>query len=86
VVVVTAAIVADGGADVLGEAVDVLAEVLNGVGLKVGFASEGGIQVGDIRVVVATVVDFHGLLVDVGLERVVGVGEFGEGMGHKDWI
>jgi hypothetical protein len=76
VVVVTAAIVADSGADVFGDAVDVFAEVFDGVGFEVCFAGEGGVQVGDVGVVVAAMVDFHGLLVDVGFESVVGVREF----------
>jgi hypothetical protein len=77
VVVVTATIVADGSADVFGDAVDVFAEVLDGVGFEVCFAGEGGVQIGDVGVVVPAMVDFHGLLVDVGFESVVGVREFG---------
>lgn len=76
VVVVTAAIVADSGADVFGDAVDVFAEVFDGVGFEVCFAGEGGVQVGDVGVVVAAMVDFHGLLVDMGFESVVSVREF----------
>ena len=76
VVVMTAAIVTDGSADVFGDAIDVFAEVFDRVRFEVCFAGDGGVQVGDVGVVVAAMVDFHGLLVDMGFESVVSVRKF----------
>ena len=43
---------------------------------------ERGVRVGDVRGVVLVVMDLHRLRVDVGLERVEGVGEVWYGKGH----
>ena len=50
--------------------------------LKLWFAGDGGIDVGDVSRVVLGVMDFHCAGVDVGFERVVCVSEFGTGVGH----
>jgi hypothetical protein len=57
-------------------------------GVVAGLAGLGelvqrGVQADDIAVVVDVVVQADGLLVDVGLKGVVGVGERGELLGHE---
>jgi hypothetical protein len=71
VVGVAAAVVADGGADVLGDAVDVAQDVLDLLALPVGVLADGLVQLVRVRLVMAIVVDLHGAGVDVGLEGVV---------------
>ena len=77
-----AAVVADGGADRLGQRVQVLDQVLDALRLQVGVRLERGVQVVDVGLVVLAVVDLHRLRVDVGLERVERVRQAGKLVRH----
>jgi hypothetical protein len=68
VVDVATAVVADGAADVLGDGGEVLDEVFDGLGTQFRVLVDGGVQVGDVGLVVLVVVELHGRLVDVGFE------------------
>ena len=76
------AVVADGGADVFGDGGEGFDEVLGGFVGEVGLGGDGGVEVGDVGLVVFAVVDLHGGGVDGGLESVGGVGKRGECGGH----
>src|SRR3546814_6509378 len=82
---VCAAVVAHRACDLLGQGVDVAYQVL---GRLVGVfgAVDRLVEFVDVGLVVLGVVDLHRLRVDVRLERVVGVGKFGEGVGHFDLL
>ena len=54
--------------------------LLGGGGLGVGLL--GGVERVHVGLVVLLVVELHDLLGDEGLERIVGVGEVGESVGH----
>ena len=71
-----AAVVADGAADVLGHGVDVLDQILDALALQLGVLVERRVEVVDVRRVVLVVMDPHRLFVDVGLQRVVIVGQW----------
>ena len=75
------ALVADRGADGVGDGAKVGDELLGGFNGEVGVAGDGGVEVVDVGGVVLVVVEVHGLGVNVGLEGVIGVGEWGEGEG-----
>ena len=83
VVGMSATVIANDGADVFGDCVEIFDEVFNGFGCEWG-AFEGGIDVVDVCLVVFGVMDFHGARIDMRFERVVGVGELGEGVGHRE--
>jgi hypothetical protein len=70
---VPAALVADDAADVFGDGVELGDEVVDGEGAEIGVRGEGGVEVVDVGLVVAGVVDFHCFGVEVRLEGVVGV-------------
>ncbi len=80
VVVVATAVVFDGSL-LIAEAVEVLQDLLNGPLGPLG-ALKGGVGLVHIGLVVLVVVEFHRRLVDVRLERVIGVGKRGNGKGH----
>jgi hypothetical protein len=82
VVEVTAAVVAHGALDISGDFGDVFAQVFDGKRFEVSFASKGVVEIRHIGVVVAAVVNLHGLLVDMGFESVGRIRQWGEGMGH----
>jgi hypothetical protein len=66
---------------------DVFAEVFNGLAFEFRVASEGVVQIGDVSVVMASVMDLHRLLVDVGFQCVGGIRQGGEGVGHGlGWV
>ena len=76
-----AGVVADRALLVAGQAGEVAQHVLD---LAVGPLGplQGGVRFVDVGLVVLVVVDPHRRLVDVGLERVVGVGKVGNREGH----
>src|SRR5271155_3576216 len=76
VVDVAAAVVADDGADILGNVVDVSQQVLGSVFAEFGVLLDGAIEVIDVGLVMLVVVEMHGLLVDVRLERGVVIGQW----------
>jgi len=78
VVVVAAAVVADGGADGFGSGVETGEYIFDGLAGEVGGFGDGFVEFGDVGGVVFVVVEFHGLRVDVGLQRVVVVWQGGE--------
>src|SRR5205085_732941 len=84
VIGVTAAVVPDRGADVLGHRVDPLQQVLDALLLEFWMLLERGVQVGDVSRVMFVVVDPHRLLVDVRLEGVVVVRKRGNCVRHAD--
>src|SRR5690606_18977264 len=83
VVVMATPVVADGGADVFRYAVKVLEELLDALLGEVGMALQRGVEVVDVSSVVLIVMDPHRLLVDVGLQRVVIVGQRWQLVSHR---
>ena len=85
VVVVAAAIVADGGADFLGDDGQVVGEdFVERLAVKIGCAfADGFVEIGDVGVVMLAVMDFHRHFVDVGLERIGWKGQRGKSVGHN---
>jgi hypothetical protein len=83
VVVVAAGVVADRGLLVAGQGVEVAKNVLDVAVGPLG-PLEGGVGFVDIRLVVFVVVDPHRRLVDVRLERVVGVRQVRHGESHRN--
>ena len=81
VVRVPAAIVADGGPLLLGNQVED-GEYLLDRAVGPLRSLERGVEVRNVRAVVFVVVDAHCLLVDRRCERVVGVRQFGQDVGH----
>ena len=79
VVGVAAAVVAHGGLDrVRHDGAVVRQQFVQALAGQVAVVRQGVVQVGDIGVVVLAVMDFHGTRVDVGLERVMGIGQIGQ--------
>src|SRR5919197_4320588 len=81
-VVMTAAVVADGRADVLGDAVDPAQQVLERLLLQLGMLVERGVQVVDVCLMMLPVVDLHRRGVDVGLQRPEIVRQWRQGLRH----
>ena len=75
-------VVADCGADVLGDRVDGAEQVLEGLLVELGVLVERRVQVVDVRLVVLAVVDLHRLRVDIRLERGEIVGQGRQGVCH----
>ena len=82
VVGVPAAVVADDGADVLGDGAEVGDQYVHVAGVCLRVSLEGVVEVGDVAAVVLRVVQTHRLLVYVRLQSVVGVGQFRQLVGH----
>src|SRR5262249_35818520 len=81
---VPAAAVADDGADVVRDAVQVAEERLDAPVAELGVLLDRTVQVVDVRRVVPVVVDLHRLGVDVRFDRVEGVGQRGQYKGHSE--
>ena len=60
-----AAIVANSGADIFGDGVQILEQIVDRFILKVGVRLEGFVLICDISSMVLVVMDFHGFGVDV---------------------
>jgi hypothetical protein len=69
----TAAVVDDGLANLLRHLVDLHHDLFDALLVVLGIVLEGRVQVGDIGLVMAVVVDLHRLGVDGGFEGVVRV-------------
>ena len=82
VVGVAAAVVADRGADILRQAIQLLDELLDRGPVEIR-ALDGLVDVVDVGLVMLVVVDPHGLLVDRRRERVVVVGQGRQVVGHR---
>ena len=78
-----AGIVADGGADVGGEGVEVLKKLFSGLFLEIGMGGEGFVEIVDVSSVVLAVVERHGLGIDVGFERIGGIRKRGKSEGAR---
>ena len=74
-VVVAAAVVPHRGADLLGDLVEALAQLLGAELLEVGIVGERLVEVVHVGRVVLAVVDLHRLRIEVRLERREGVGQ-----------
>lgn len=72
----TAAVVADSGADVFRNGTEIGNQLESGFRFKVGFSSDRRIEVGDIGLVVSAVMDFHRESINVRLKRVQCVAKF----------
>jgi uncharacterized protein YqgV (UPF0045/DUF77 family) len=70
---VTAAVVADGSANVFGHFVDLSEQFLNRKLLKIRVPFESFVEVRDVRTMMLVVVNLHRFCVDVRLERVESV-------------
>ena len=79
-----AAVVADGGADFLGDDGQVVGKnFVEGLAIEIGRAfADGLVEIGDVGVVMLAVMDFHRHFVDVGLERIGWKGQGGKRVGH----
>ncbi|MNT66979.1 hypothetical protein D3C72_2050850 [compost metagenome] len=64
------------------QAVEAQQQLVHRQGRQLGELGQGGVEVGDVGLVVAAVVDLHGQRVYVGLQRVIGIGEGRQGMAH----
>jgi len=74
-IVVTATIVAHGGADVFRNTVDAAKQLLEPLFIQRGMFVQRRVQVADIGLMVLAVVDLHRLRVDLRFERGVVVGQ-----------
>jgi hypothetical protein len=83
VVGVPAAVVADGGADILGDGVELGDQDVHVARVCLGVLLQSGVEVGDVGAVVLLVVEAHRLPVHVRLQSVVGVGQFRQLVGHR---
>ena len=81
---VAAAVVADDAADVFGDGVEVVDEVIGRFGGQIGVVGQRAVDVGDVGLVVLVVVQLHGRCVDKGLERGVVVGKGCKFVSHGD--
>ena len=77
VVDMTSTIVADRGADVFGNCVEVTDEIVGGFVGQFGMLLDGGIQIFYIGAVMHVMVQGHRLLVDGGFECVIGIRQRG---------
>ena len=75
-------IVADRGADVLWHRREAADQCVCAHALKLGLASKGVVQIGDVGLMVLGMMDFHRLRVDMGFECIVGVAKFWECVCH----
>lgn len=71
VVPMTPTVVADGGTDVIGNFLKVGNQFVEAQSFQIGFAGDGVVEVGDVGVVMAVMVDLHRQSVDVRLQGVV---------------
>ena len=78
-----AAVVANRRANGFRNAVDAPAQILDALALQLGRLLEGGVQVGDVRLMMLPVMDLHRLRVDVRLERGEVVWELGQFVSHS---
>ncbi len=81
VVGVAAALVAHGGADGFGHGAEIGEQRVNGLAGQLRMCRDGGVEVVDVGGVVLVVVQVHGGRVEVGLESIVGVGQWRQGEG-----
>jgi hypothetical protein len=84
VVGVPSAVVPHGHPDVLGNAGEAPDELLHAFLLEVGLPLDGPVDVIDVSLVMFRVMDLHGARVDVGLERIIGIRQLRQFVGH--WI
>jgi len=80
---VTAPVVADGRADRLRHAVDPLHQVLETLRRELRRHLDRRVQIGDVRVVMFSVMNLHRHLVDVRFERIRGIRESGQCKSHR---
>ena len=86
-VYVTSAIVADRSANVLRHDSAIIGqEFLDFFVLQIGRGFKRFVQVGDVGVVMLTVMNLHRLFIDVGLERIRGVRQRGKCEGHHQLL
>ena len=83
VVRVAAPVVTNGRADVFGYRIDTAQELLDALRLQTGMLLEGGVQIRDVCVVMLSVVNLHGLLVDVRFQRVERVRKRWKRVSHR---
>src|SRR5688572_29975722 len=83
VVPVPAAVVANRRANGFGNAVYAPAQIIDALALQLGRLLEGGIEVGDVRLMMLPVMDLHRLRVDMRLERGVVVWELRQFVSHS---
>ena len=69
VIPVAAAVVADGRTDRLRDAVEAVEQIVDALALELGRLLERRVQIGDVRLVMLSVMNLHRLRIDVRLER-----------------
>ena len=79
---VTAAVIPHGCADILRHTVQVAQQFFDRESLQIGVSFEGLIQIGNVGAVMLIVMNFHGHLVDVRLERIRWIGKRRKNVGH----
>ena len=82
VIHVASAVVADGGADVFGDGVEVTEQLFDALGLQFGMLFEGGVGILHIRAVVQIVVELHGFGVNVRLQSGIVIRQRGQFESH----
>ena len=74
-IVMAAAVVADGGADFFGNIIQIFHQIFDGFFAKVGIIGDGLVQVRHIGRVMFVVMNLHRSRINVRFERVVGIGQ-----------
>ena len=74
---VAAAVIAHDAANVFGHGGEVLDQIFDGFAGQIGLVLQGVVDVGDVSLVMLGVMDLHRARVDMRLERVVSVRQFG---------
>ena len=82
VVGVAAAVIAHRPLNLGRQAVDTGKQCLQRQGSQLRQIGQGGIEVGDISLMVTAVMDLHGLCIDMGFQRVISVRKGWQGMAH----
>jgi hypothetical protein len=78
-----AAVIADSDADIFRNFVQTLEKLIDRKRLQIGMPIESLVQVRYIGVVVLVMMNFHGHLIDIGLQRIGGVWERGKNVGQR---
>src|SRR5712672_1690116 len=83
----TAAVVADGTADGVGDNAQIRDDLFERLGFQRGVAGDGLVEVVHIRLVMAVVMDLHRQRVKVGFEGCLVIGQGREFVGHNfPWL
>jgi len=79
---VTAAVVADGVANILRDRIETFEKIIDRLRLQRGLPFQGLVEVGNVGAMVFVVMDLHRLGVDIRLECVERIRQRGDGKSH----